>query len=666
MDTQNLKDLFENKIFRIPDFQRGYAWGDRQLNDLWDDIIDIRKDEQSSGFFKHYMGTIFVEQIPSERIPENERWLKSVKFYDVVDGQQRLTTIVILLYVLILQNDGDYCSESMADISKTFIARVNSTGSSKVYKFGYQGKQNYFLLNSIFEDASVVPPFEERTAYTQNLLNAKRFFKQKIDLLPSKEAREELYTKLITALQFDIRDISSDLDVQAVFETMNNRGKPLTVLEKLKNRLIYLNEKIPRPAEDRLQLRTKINNVWGKIYMQLAANANNVLDEDDFLSAHLSLYRNPYKAYIFTGEQAEVKLFEMFRNHAEHFDKNSAGSEGKEPPVSYEKINEYVSSLADFVPLWYEVNNPTNTLMKKTCLLNGGKEYKVYLCSLLKENDRELANQVLQEIEIIMLRGRVFSGLIDERTLATRGRKLFQGNITLESELRELQQLQENNKISQDAIANGFSALFNYVYGNKGFHRWGALKYVLFEYDEFLMHEFKESSARVLYEDFGDTTIEHIIPQTYQTYWSETVNNVTSRFDDTDWEQARKVLINSLGNLTILKGGKNSELGNKPWLPLGGVEGKKSRYSTGSYNEIEISKNDKWNEEKIWKRGCKIMSFLCQKLGIPVFSDSLLKKTLFYTEDFYDKILGRVVKEQFSPSTVVEDIFSTSLCEGNK
>lgn len=60
------------------------------------------------------------------------------------------------------------------------------------------------------------------------------------------------------------------------------------------------------------------------------------------------------------------------------------------------------------------------------------------------------------------------------------------------------------------------------------------------------------------------------------------------------------------------------------------------------------------------------MSFLCQKLGIPDFSDSLLKKTLFYTEDFYDKIMGIVVKEQSSPSAVVEDIFSTSLREGNK
>ena len=650
MDSQNLKELFENRIFRIPDFQRGYAWGERQLNDLWDDIIDIQKDELTGDFFKHYTGTIFIEQIPLERIPENERWLKGVKFYDVVDGQQRLTTIALLLFELISKNDDDYCGESMADISKTFIARVNSTGSSKVYKFGYQGKQNYFLLNSIFEDASIVPPFEERTAYTQNLLNAKRFFKQKIALLPSKEAREEIYTKLITALQFDIRDISNDLDVQAVFETMNNRGKPLTVLEKLKNRLIYLNERIPQPAEDRLKLRTKINDAWGKIYMQLAANPNNVLDEDDFLSAHLSLYRSPYKAYTFTGEQAEVKLFEMFRNHAEQFDKNGDKSEGKEPPVSYKKIDEYVSSLADFVPLWYEVNNPTNHLMQKTCLLNGGREYKVYLCSLLKENDSELVNKVLQEIEIIMLRGRVFSGLIDERTLATRGRRLYQGIITLESELQELQQLQESNKISPDAIANGFSDLFNYVYGNKGFHRWGALKYILFEYDEFLMHEFKESSARVLYKDYGDTTIEHIIPQTYQTYWGETVDRVTNRFDNTDWEQARKVLINSLGNLTILRGGKNSELGNKPWLPFDGVEGKKTRYSTGSYNEIEISKNDEWNETKIWERGCKIMSFLCKKLGIQDLSDSQLKKALFYADDFYDKIIGIVEQKPSSSS----------------
>lgn len=651
MDTQNLKELFENRIFRIPDYQRGYAWGERQLNDLWDDIIDIRKDECSGDFFKHYTGTIFIEQIPFERIPENERWLKGVKFYDVVDGQQRLTTIAILLFVLISQNDSEYCDESISDISKTFIARVNSTGTSKVYKFGYQGTQNYFLLNSIFEDKSIVPEYTERTAYTQNLTNAKLFFQKKIAFLPSKEAREEIYTKLITALQFDIRDISNDLDVQAVFETMNNRGKPLTVLEKLKNRLIYLNEKLPQPGEDRLSLRMKINNTWGRIYMQLAVNPDNVLSEDGFLSAHLSLYRSPGKAYTFTDEQAEIKLFEMFRNRADQFEKNSDGTEGKEPPVSYQKIDEYVSSLAGFVPLWYRANNPTNGLMKKTCLLNGGKEYKVYLCSLLKVDDEATMNKVLQEIEKIMFRGRIFSGLIDERTLATIGRNIFQGNIPIETELKELQLLQACNKISPEAIANGFSGLFNYVYGNKGFHRWGTLKYVLFEYDAFLMHEFRESALRVSYENYDNTTIEHIIPQTYEKYWNDTVDKVTNHFDEADWGQVRKVLINSLGNLTILKGGKNSELGNKPWNTTNGVEGKKTRYSTGSYNEIEISKNNEWNEYKIWERGCKIMSFIVHKLGIQEFSNDLLKKILFYNETFYDKIFGTPGADTQSSST---------------
>ena len=118
------------------------------------------------------------------------------------------------------------------------------------------------------------------------------------------------------ALQFDIREIEEDLDVQAVFETMNNRGKPLSILEKLKNRLIYLTEKLPNARqEDQTSLRDKINEAWGKIYISLGKNPDGNLDEDEFLSAHLSLYRGSKKT--FSKESTDEKIFKIFCNNLE-------------------------------------------------------------------------------------------------------------------------------------------------------------------------------------------------------------------------------------------------------------------------------------------------------------------------------------------------------------
>lgn len=137
------------------------------------------------------------------------------------------------------------------------------------------------------------------------------------------------------------------MDVQAVFETMNNRGKLLSTLEKLKNRLIYLNEKINNPQEAKRELRSKINDAWGKIYTCLAQNPDFILDEDVFLSAHLSMYRKP-KESTFSEKSAEEKIFQMFCNKPEKYDLDESGE--KEEPISFRKIEDYIIRLSELAP----------------------------------------------------------------------------------------------------------------------------------------------------------------------------------------------------------------------------------------------------------------------------------------------------------------------------
>ncbi len=273
MSAINLTELFNTRIFRIPDYQRGYAWEDKQLGELWDDLDEIPT--INGELKKHYTGTIFLEET---KPAETESWLSNVKFFNVVDGQQRLTTISILLYELLKATEIGYAEKKKDKLIETFIYESNMSGESKVYKFSYAfTDKNYnFLLHTIFEDKKVVLNQGHLNHYTKNLANAKSFFQDKISKLDD-EQKNLLFKKISTALQFDIRTIEKDLDVQAVFETMNNRGKPLSTLEKLKNRLIYLTEKLTSPDEDKKVLRKKINDAWGKIYTCLAQNPEQIL-----------------------------------------------------------------------------------------------------------------------------------------------------------------------------------------------------------------------------------------------------------------------------------------------------------------------------------------------------------------------------------------------------
>jgi len=80
VELKNLQEIFHaNRIFRVPDYQRGYAWEAKQLNDIWQDINNLSDDKI------HYTGLLSVD--PQE------------KKIHVVDGQQRRATLFILSHV---------------------------------------------------------------------------------------------------------------------------------------------------------------------------------------------------------------------------------------------------------------------------------------------------------------------------------------------------------------------------------------------------------------------------------------------------------------------------------------------------------------------------------------------------------------------------------------
>ena len=204
-NTKNLMELFSNKVFRISVYQAGYSWEDKQLSELWDDIDEIN-DEQP-----HYTGTIFLEEFPPSL---QEVWLTS-RFYNILDGQQRLTTIVLLIFEFLNQTDSGYCEMSKNELYERFIAKKNISKIAEVYKFCYQTtNQNYdYFIRNIYEKEKTVIEKGHQNIHTHNLSYAKSFFRKKIMELNNSQ-KDVFFGKIIYHLVFDVRIVK-----QILFDT---------------------------------------------------------------------------------------------------------------------------------------------------------------------------------------------------------------------------------------------------------------------------------------------------------------------------------------------------------------------------------------------------------------------------------------------------------------
>ena len=239
----SLSEIFNNKIFRIPDFQRGYSWEERQLEDFWEDIQNLSPNKI------HYIGLLTVEPIKESDIVNIEKWKddlwlfkKGLSAYYVIDGQQRLTTLIILLHEILRtfsDDEGINYGQKSEWIDRFLYRSYNSIYKSFVFGYEKDNPSDEYFKTKILEQESATADKYPETLYTANLMFAKKYFAKKLKVL-NKESKESIFDKVVNRLKFNYYEIDDSLDVYVTFETMNNRGKSLSHLELLKNRLIYL------------------------------------------------------------------------------------------------------------------------------------------------------------------------------------------------------------------------------------------------------------------------------------------------------------------------------------------------------------------------------------------------------------------------------------------
>lgn len=469
----------------------------------------------------------------------------------------------------------------------------------------------------------------------------KIFFKSKIKDL-SEEDKKTLFDKVISGLLFDYREVDSSLDVQMIFETMNNRGKPLTVLEKLKNRLIFLQSENSELCKD-------INKQWGAIYQYLGKNES--LNENRLVADHLSLYRQA-KYSIFSEFETEEKIFETFSKHPEKYYLGQT-EDVKETKCNDSKISEYINGLASFSKNWCSLGTLADESITRCLYLSETSEVKIFISVVLmlaeqdKDHSKEKSEKIFKLLENILFRNKIPGAFVmDGRTLVTKARELYatlyENDIKIKNEsitynsldavINDLEAQIDNHPISIDAFKSYCASMFDYVRGSIGFYRWGeTIKYILVLY-EFSLQNNKDND-KITWKKFREHSIEHILPQD-DSNWPGVVSSyqigTKSEKDPDRAKKAKNILINTLGNLAVIPEGKNSSLSNAEWLK------KKDNYATGALNEQEIAKESKWEFAEIYKRGKRIINFLLHYLKYSEqLTENEYKVILLRDETFY-------------------------------
>jgi uncharacterized protein with ParB-like and HNH nuclease domain len=646
---QSLTEIFNQKIFRIPDFQRGYSWEEDQLEDFWEDVINLKEEKV------HYTGLLTVEPIDKKSVQKIEKWQddlwlleKGLSAYYIVDGQQRLTTSIILINE-ILSKFGD--DEGINFDTKEFWVNkflYKEFGADyKSYIFGYE-KDNpsdeYFKTKILEQHSSSADKVPEQTLYTSNLKFAKTFFSKKLKKL-EKDQIENIFKKLVNRLKFNFFEIDEELDVYVTFETMNYRGKSLSNLELLKNRLIYLSTLLPDEFATRTRLRKDINEVWKTIYEFLGKDKDNPLDDDYFLYNHWIMY--------FKYDRSKSDAYAHFLLHEKFTAKAVIKGE-----LDLQEIKEYIDSLSESVKAWFYLYNisyssyseETKEWVQKLDRLGMGAFPPLFMAAMTKESDEAKLLDLFKAAEKFIFL--VFR--LSQRPSNTKNSHFYrlanmyyfdqdhwgQGTTDIEKVIGNINWHTEGYDSEEEYV--GWFDLWKFQsyikeLGQKeeGYYSWNGLRYFLYEYELYLTDKAK-GNTKVTWTDFNkrkkEDTIEHIYPQTPKDEcWKEA-------FKENDKKQ-KKALLNSLGNLLLLGQSKNSELQNKCFdfkKKHKNSKGDEVGFFNGSYSEISVSSYKDWTAKEIRERGLKMLDFLEERWGIDI-ADWEIEKVDLLNLNFDDK-----------------------------
>ena len=599
-----LNNLFQNRIFRVPDYQRGYSWERQQVREFLDDLELL-----APGRY-HYTGTVVLhEPDPKSALMDNEG--NAYTPAEIVDGQQRLTTIVLLLDGIRRSLAANGLSNAAGTLSqgitKNYIA-AETIGGEPLFKLSLNEDTDHFFKTSVLAERPGVEGPE--IASEQRLSAAQR---QIAGYLASKVNAGEsdgeayllgLYAKIATQLCFTLYEVDNDAEVGVIFEVMNDRGKPLTDLEKVKNYLLHASTRLDTDND----LAKSVNDAWSKILQRLMATGLAYNEsENGLLRAHWLSHYNP-QSRLWHGSRSIKDRFDL-RNYA-----------GKHKELLGDLLS-YTEGLRKASVIYcdaYHPNRPdafetfkAKPKVRKQVIAWSEKLRRIgviatFLPLLIAvrerwPNDPDKYLEILRLCEIFAFRVYRWNGYRSDAgqsaffhigyQLATGGRAYDDTVSAIKSEIGyRCHERDFRNEASPGAVPNWYG--------------WGGLRYFLYEYEAHLAAK-QGASPIVSWDELTRSdrqdTIEHVLPQSIrgQQYWQ-------AKFTAQDHAQYQ----HDLGNLTLTK--HNSVYGNKPFPDKKGTVGQEKPYCYATapfYVERDLTRWQDWNADAIAERRGELLEW---------------------------------------------------------
>ncbi len=407
----------------------------------------------------------------------------------------------------------------LAKITQNKDPKYSLINLEPILSYKYYGLSEAF--RAITEEENDLEAFKKTSFYAKNLIEAYAFFKEKISDTPV-GTLEKMFDALIKKMLFSVVGLNDNrIDPFSSFETINNRGKDLSTLELLKNRLHFVAHKICE-GKKLEKLQQEINDTYTLIYHDLR----------QFEDAHLESFLKHFVAYYY-GEKGDFKkrLLEMeFNAHKRYTDNTNFDDE-------YEKIDDLLFYLSYSSKVWnflhtlddeelrIEITPKMRGLLEKMRRLNALSEnaFLPLLLSLLtiqragkSANEQVYTTKELEGLlEYLERFGFLIYGVAGKNTaknewieLAFEAFRAFRYG----KENTVIEKLPTLEKSFFNRQGNsGLELLEESILSKKNtekWYQWGkALNYLLYEYE---LHHNPETTLNF---DSSIESIEHILPQ---------------------------------------------------------------------------------------------------------------------------------------------------------
>ncbi len=533
-------------VFIIPPFQRNYSWDENQCAELFDDIYSSMQKETS-----HYIGNIVYY------IGENNS--ASFSEFILIDGQQRITSILLLLCALktkLPQDEIEGLEDSYLKNPKNEKFRIKLK----------QTESDYDIFEKIMEDSDLNEEEKESKIY----LNFK-YFTDRIEELE----QEDVIKFYNTVANLEIVDlnlqISNDLEaVQKIFEKINSTGKPLSVADLIRNYLLI---------SKNIEIQEKLyKDYWVKIE-ELYTDKEKI---SDFI-----------KHYLITKRGTWIQEDKLYRTFKLYFDNTD---------ITKEEILSEILRLSKFYNWLINENCPDekiNIIIKELNVLKSDDMYSLLLILFdkLYYIDLELLKEIIDLLCDYMIRYRISS--------------ISNGSADIRSTLFNIL-----SKITKSEFELTFDNLYEELSNsptpggrfpdNEDFTR--ALKEnINVTYAKALLFKLEYKIKKNIPVDIKKATVEHIMPQKLSDEWKEYLGGEEEAI------QTYNTYINNIGNLALLSRPMNSENSNSIWSKKRELL-KDSQFilTNRTYN------NKNWKEEDIKDREIYMINLAIEHIKAPL------------------------------------------------